>query len=117
MHPAGVLLDLLVIVLMLMLVLVTVSWAIGVNRSYLCGNIRHERNSTRERSYELFSHFRLVVGQAPGLPVGKHGNRSGCPTNSAIAAALRQVRRSVSENAPLQDQFSERKCAGWPGVE
>ena len=26
--------------------------------------------------------FSLVVGQAPGLPAGKYGNRSGCPTNS-----------------------------------
>ena len=35
----------------------------------------------------------------------------------AIATALRHERRSVSEKAPLQDQFSERKCAGWSGVE
>ena len=35
----------------------------------------------------------------------------------AIATALRQERRSVSEKALLQDQFSERKCAGWSGVE
>ncbi len=36
---------------------------------------------------------------------------------NAIATALRQNRRSVSEKALLQDQFSERKCAGWAGVE
>ena len=35
----------------------------------------------------------------------------------AIATALRDERRSVSEKALLQDQFSERKCAGWAGVE
>jgi len=30
---------------------------------------------------------------------------------------LDQNRRSVSEKTSLQDQFSERKCAGWSGVE
>ena len=62
--------------------------------------------------------FRLVVGQAPRLPAGKHGNRSGCPTNSTRLRLLyASERRSVSEKALLQDQFSERKCAGWSGVE
>jgi hypothetical protein len=36
---------------------------------------------------------------------------------NAIATALRDERRSVSEKARLQDQFSERKCARWAGVE
>jgi hypothetical protein len=31
--------------------------------------------------------------------------------------SLDENRRSVSEKAPLQDQFGERKCAGWSGVE
>ena len=35
----------------------------------------------------------------------------------AIATALRQERRGVSEKDPLQYQFSERKCAGRAGVE
>ena len=35
----------------------------------------------------------------------------------AIATALRDERRSVSEKTLLQNQFSERKCAGWAGVE
>ena len=35
----------------------------------------------------------------------------------AIATALREERRRVSEKALLQDQFSERKRAGWAGVE
>ena len=62
--------------------------------------------------------FRLVVGQAPRLPAGKDGNRQRLPYKQhAIATALRDERRSVSEKAPLQDQFSERKCAGWAGVE
>ena len=62
--------------------------------------------------------FRLVVGQAPRLPAGEHGNRQRLPYKQyAIATALRDERRSVSEKALLQDQFSERKCAGWSGVE
>jgi hypothetical protein len=36
---------------------------------------------------------------------------------NAIAFALRDERRSVSEKARLQNQFSERKCAGWSGIE
>ena len=56
--------------------------------------------------------FRLVVGQAPGLPAGKHGNRSGCPTNStrlrllyarkggACARRLCCKINSANENAP-----------------
>ena len=35
----------------------------------------------------------------------------------AIATALREERRRVSEKTLLQDQFSERKRAGWAGVE
>ena len=35
----------------------------------------------------------------------------------AFATALRQERRSVCEKTLLQNQFSERKCAGWAGVE
>jgi hypothetical protein len=35
----------------------------------------------------------------------------------AIATALRQERRSVSQNALLQNQFSERKRAGRSGIE
>ena len=35
----------------------------------------------------------------------------------AIATALRQDRRSVCEKTLLQNQFGERKCAGWSGVE
>jgi hypothetical protein len=31
--------------------------------------------------------------------------------------SLPENRRSVCENAPLQNQFSERNRTGWPGIE
>jgi len=115
MHHAGVLLDILMFVLVLLLAI----WAIGVNRSYLstrCERGQHE--CAGDYGCNVFSHLRLVVGQAPRLPTGKDGNRSGCPTNSTrLRLLLGAERRSVSEKAPLQNQFSERKCAGWSGVE
>ena len=61
--------------------------------------------------------FRLVVGQAPRLPAGKWQPERLPYKQYAIATALRQERRSVSEKALLQDQFSERKCAGWSSIE
>ena len=35
----------------------------------------------------------------------------------AIAMLLSDERRSVCEKAVLQNQFGERKCAGWSGVD
>ena len=45
--------------------------------------------------------FRLVVGQAPRLPAGKHGNRSGCPTNSTRLRLLyaRKAEREREDSA------------------
>ena len=73
MHRAGVFLHLRLPLLGLVL-------AMGV----LCDHRVSNRHRKRARDYgcNMFSHFRLVVGQAPGLPAGKHGNQSDCPTNS-----------------------------------
>src|SRR5215475_14564711 len=64
--------------------------------------------------------FRISSGCRAGASPAKraHGNRSGCPTNSTRPrTVLADERRSVSEKARLQDQFRERKCAGWSGIE
>ena len=104
--------------LVLLLVLVIVTRAIGVNRPYLSRNVNQQRDRARDYDCNVFSHLRLVVGQALGLPARKHGNRSGCPTSSTrLRPALGDERRSVNEKALLQNQFSERKCAGRSGIE
>ena len=65
--------------------------------------------------------FRISSGCRAGASPARrrrHGNRQRLPYKQyAIATALGDERRSVSEKALLQDQFSERKCAGWSGVE
>src|SRR5262249_11102352 len=103
MHRAGVLLYLVLLLLALMVVV----GMLGENRV----TPRHQ-NGARDYGYNVFSHFRLVVGQAPRLPAGKHGNRSGCPTNStrlrllyptkggACARRLCCKINSANENAP-----------------
>ena len=79
MHRARVFLFLLLLLLMLVLVLDV--RAIGINRSYLRACCEcDQRNRAQGYGCNFFSHF-LVVGQAPRLPDGQNGNRSGCPTN------------------------------------
>ena len=51
----------------------------GVLCDHRVGHRQHK--CARDYGCNVFSHFRLVVGQAPRLPAGEHGNRSGCPTN------------------------------------
>ena len=105
MHRAGVLLHLLLLLLLLDLVLV-----MGVLCDHRVSN--RQRKCARDYGCNMFSHLRLVVGQAPRPASGEDGNRSGCPTNStrlrllyarkggACARRLCCKINSANENAP-----------------
>ena len=115
MHRAGVLLHLLLLLLAML-----VPPMAGLDGSAVRSPCESPTAQVRSRlRLKCVFAFRLVVGQAPRPASGENGNRQRLPYKQhAIATALRdENRRSVSEKALLQNQFSERKCAGWSGVE
>ena len=91
----------------------------------LCDHrVGHRQRNVRSRLW-----LKFVFACIPSVSVGQPCRLRWCARIAAgtvaatvrsatrIATGLGENRRSVSEKALLQDQFSERKCAGWSGVE
>ena len=109
MHRAGVLLLCLLLVLALCAGIVrSLVLVLDVLRDHYVN--WNERNSAGDYDCNFFSHCCLVVGQAPRLPAGKHGNRRRLPYNQnatafvyatiggALARRLRCKINSANEN-------------------
>src|SRR5215472_17858662 len=127
MHEACVFLFLLLLLLLptrhavalrrRVLLIVLAGRAIEVNRPYLCSGADRERNCTSEN--EPFQHVvDCVVSVVAAVPAAEHLAKmqaARLPLQRRIRdpemfrGSLGQKRRSVSQKAPLQDQFSERK--------
>ena len=119
MHGARVFLFLLFLLLMLLLGV----RAIEVNRPYLCSGANRQRRCT-DKDKNPFLHFAVFcsgshVGCDGQYECGRHACRySGrFATPKASRGWLGQGRWSVSEKAPVQNQFSERMRIWRPGVE
>ena len=76
---------------------------IPVARFVLCGAHRAVGATVRHKSFRRGAP--KTARESRALPRRRESSRLGA------------ARRSVSEKARLQDQFSERKCAGWSSVE
>jgi hypothetical protein len=111
MHQAGVSLNLLLLMLLLDLQLVM---------RLLCKQCaaRRQHNGRRDDDFDVFSHLVWLQGKRLACRSHEHMATEAVALQTARdRTALRGVRRSVSEKALLQDQFSERECARRPRIE